>query len=90
MLSFCFISEDFCKDKEDGDYADPDNPSGYISCSGKITYKRPCPAGLTWNADKKYCDWPSNVRKYQSHDAKRPVQPQRKIKTQHGIHEAVI
>ncbi|XP_078347888.1 uncharacterized protein LOC144632995 [Oculina patagonica] len=70
--------DDFCKGKQDGDYADPSNPAGYISCSGGITYRRPCTPGLVWNAEKKICDWPSNVKKYQSHDTtfQRPVQPQ--------------
>ena len=44
-----FFTADFCAGKKDGDYADPSNPSGYISCSGGITYRRKCPAGLVWN-----------------------------------------
>lgn len=64
---------DFCKGKEDGDYADPNNPSGYISCSGGITYKRPCPGGLVWNKEKKICDWPQ--RKAQVLDVTTNHQP---------------
>lgn len=53
---------EFCKGKDDGDYGDPDNPSGYISCSGGVTYKRKCPSGLVWNEKGKYCDWPKNLK----------------------------
>ena len=51
------FTADFCAGKKDGDYADPSNPSGYISCSGGITYRRKCPAGLVWNDTKKICYW---------------------------------
>lgn len=53
---------DFCKGKEDGDYGDPDNPSGYISCSGGVTHKRKCPQGFVWNEEGKYCDWPKKLK----------------------------
>ena len=65
---YLLISKDFCKGKEDGDYADPDNPSGYITCSGGIAYKRSCAGGLVWNAEKKICDWPYNVKDYKPQD----------------------
>ena len=66
-----FISKDICKGEGDGDYADPDNPSGYITCSGGIASKRPCPGNeLVWNAEKKICDWPYNVKGYKPQDTK--------------------
>ena len=86
-----YLYIDFCKGKQDGDYADPSNPSGYITCSKGITYKRSCVPGLVWNAEKKICDWPSNVKKYQSHDMtyQRPLPPQGPL-VQKGIRIQVL
>ena len=55
MISF---TTDFCEDKEDGDYADPNNPEGYITCLRGIAYPKDCAADLVWNDDLKVCDWP--------------------------------
>ena len=38
-----------------------------------MTYKRPCPAGLVWNKEKKVCDWP--VREYQFYNVKTDYPP---------------
>lgn len=51
-----------CRGKHNGDYADPDNSYGFISCSNGIAYHMPCPAGLKFNAVYDKCDWPHNVK----------------------------
>ena len=60
LLLACFILG-FCKDRDDGNYRDPDNCFGFITCSNYMTYKRHCPAGLKYNQAKDWCDWPKNV-----------------------------
>ncbi|KAK3735050.1 hypothetical protein QZH41_001733 [Actinostola sp. cb2023] len=47
-----------CLGKNNGDYPDPDNCKGYITCSNGLTYRRPCPGELKWSRTKKRCDWP--------------------------------
>ena len=77
-ISFKIIylfTADFCAGKKGGDYADPSNPSGYISCSGGITYERNCPAGLVWNDTKKICDWAQKGQ-----DAKAAYRPPEPVK----------
>ena len=50
-----------CQGKADGNYKDPNNCYGYISCSNGITYHMPCPAELKYNKQTDRCDWPDNV-----------------------------
>ncbi|XP_043925105.1 acidic mammalian chitinase-like isoform X2 [Protopterus annectens] len=50
--------DDFCKDKPDGTYANPDDKTTYYVCSGGVTYKMNCPPGLEFNEDCSCCDWP--------------------------------
>ncbi|EDO34779.1 predicted protein, partial [Nematostella vectensis] len=50
-----------CKNRADGNYPHPDFCKMYIACSNGIAYEMPCPAGLNWNDEKKYCDWPFNA-----------------------------
>ena len=52
------LFSDFCDDKEDGFYADPTDPSGYIRCVGGITYFAECPDGLVWVEEELSCDYP--------------------------------
>lgn len=51
------VGPDFCKDKSNGDYSDPSNSCGYVTCSNGITYQRDCPDGLAWNNQGGYCDF---------------------------------
>ena len=67
------FTADFCAGIKDGDYADPSNPSGYISCSGGITYRRKCPAGLVWNDTKKI--WTRRQKRQDAQAAYRPLEP---------------
>ena len=73
IKTFFFL--DFCKGKETGNYANPDDPSGYITCVNGITYKRKCPQGLVWNNEKKVCDWPSHRDATAVKKPLKPVQP---------------
>ncbi|KAF3693503.1 Chondroitin proteoglycan 2 Precursor [Channa argus] len=50
---------EFCKGKGNGNYANPDNPNSYITCSNGLTYVRDCPAGLIFRESLKICDWPT-------------------------------
>ncbi|XP_055885848.1 chitinase-3-like protein 1 [Biomphalaria glabrata] len=56
-------SDSMCSDLglSDGNYADPNSCSTFISCSGLVTYIMPCPAGLVYNVKYDYCDWSYNV-----------------------------
>ncbi|KAK2548806.1 Chitin-binding domain protein cbd-1 [Acropora cervicornis] len=49
--------QEFCKNKSDGDYADPNNRYGFITCSGGLTYYRNCPANLRFNQTLDECVW---------------------------------
>mmetsp|Transcript_25255 Transcript_25255/g.41092 ORF Transcript_25255/g.41092 Transcript_25255/m.41092 type:complete len:303 (+) Transcript_25255:102-1010(+) len=51
-----------CRGKPNGDYKDPNNCYGFISCSNGIAYYMQCPAGLRFNAALDKCDWPKNVK----------------------------
>lgn len=50
----------FCEDKADGTYAHPEDCGQFIYCGadGLIEAAMECPAGLLWNDDGQYCDWP--------------------------------
>ncbi|KAK0046289.1 chitotriosidase-1, partial [Biomphalaria pfeifferi] len=56
-------SDSMCSDLglSDGNYADPNSCSTFISCSGLVTSIMPCPAGLVYNVKFDYCDWSYNV-----------------------------
>ncbi|KAJ7365193.1 hypothetical protein OS493_007844 [Desmophyllum pertusum] len=62
----CFIEPtsgaEFCEDKADGNYKDPDNCYGFITCANQITYFRSCPEGLMYNEKTDQCDYPENVQ----------------------------
>ncbi|XP_068727246.1 mucin-like protein [Montipora capricornis] len=45
----------FCKGKWNGDYTDPNNPFGFITCSNGLIYYRNCPAGLRFNQAQDKC-----------------------------------
>ncbi|XP_029193720.2 thrombospondin-1-like [Acropora millepora] len=47
----------FCDGKRDGDYANPSNCYGFISCSGGIAYDKPCAPGLKFNERIDACDY---------------------------------
>ena len=53
-----------CTGKPNGNYKDPGNCYGFISCSNQIAYYMPCPAGLKYNEVHDKCDWPKNVNCY--------------------------
>ena len=69
LFSFSLLSAsasmagEFCAGKSDGNYADPDDCSQFISCAagGLIEATMSCPGGLQWNDEGLYCDWPENV-----------------------------
>ena len=53
-----------CTNQPNGDYQSCHGCHMYITCSNGISYdKRPCPASLVWNDDKKWCDWTSSTCK---------------------------
>ncbi|XP_029193719.1 thrombospondin-2-like [Acropora millepora] len=47
----------FCDGKRDGDYANPSNCYGFISCSRGIAYDMSCPPGLKFNERTDACDY---------------------------------
>ena len=51
----------FCSGLPDGDYKDPANCYGYISCSDGLTNYKDCPTGLRYNYTINQCDWPAHV-----------------------------
>jgi len=60
QMRFCYkppCPRQFCKNKSDGDYADPNNRYGFITCSGGLTYYRNCPANLRFNQTLDECVW---------------------------------
>lgn len=62
FLNFlCSAAISFCSGLPDGNYKDPNNCYGFISCSNGLTYKMDCPAGLRYNYTIDQCDWPVNV-----------------------------
>ena len=46
----------------DGSFADPDDCSSYYQCwgAGKFYTRNTCAAGLVFNPNHQYCDWPDN------------------------------
>lgn len=57
-----FTCVDFCKDKEAGNHADPDNCYGFIMCDvAGNAHEMDCPTGLAFNPSLLVCDWPENV-----------------------------
>eukprot|EP00794_Sanderia_malayensis_P003439 gene3439-3934_t len=52
---------DFCKDKESGIYANPNDCTTYFQCANKRTFKKNCAPGLHFNAKIKNCDYPKNA-----------------------------
>ena len=57
----CSAAMSFCSGLPNGNYKDPNNCYGFISCSNGLTYKMDCPAGLRYNYTINQCDWPANV-----------------------------
>ena len=57
----CFAAISFCSGLPNGNYKDPNNCYGFISCSNGLTYHMDCPAGLRYNYTINQCDWPANV-----------------------------
>uniref|UniRef100_A0ABM5G6A4 chitinase n=1 Tax=Pogona vitticeps TaxID=103695 RepID=A0ABM5G6A4_9SAUR len=53
-------TEDFCKDKPNGNYEYPPDPHKFISCSNGYTYIMDCPAGLVYNPALDRCEQPSS------------------------------
>ena len=56
------IDEEFCNEKADGYYRNPDTCFGYIACSGGIAHEMRCAEGLMFNKDKNVCDDPENTK----------------------------
>ncbi|KXJ12755.1 Chitotriosidase-1 [Exaiptasia diaphana] len=52
----------YCSGKGNGNYPDPDNCNGYISCVHSRIVKMPCPKGLVWSDSVKRCEWPSKAK----------------------------
>ncbi len=40
---------DFCENKADGNYWNPEGLETYIACSNQLAYVMPCPAGLLYD-----------------------------------------
>ena len=59
---FLFSGGGFCHGKTNGNYRDPDNCYGFITCSNQIAYKMDCNSGLKYNEKIDQCDWPQNVQ----------------------------
>ena len=51
----------FCTDKNDGLYSHDKDCSLFYQCHQGETYVKNCPAGLHFNQNHQYCDWPANV-----------------------------
>lgn len=49
---------EFCKDKPDGIYANPDDKTTFYVCAGGRTYLKVCGAGTVFNDSCKCCAWP--------------------------------
>ena len=61
-FAFFFSENGFCAGKANGNYRDPDNCYGFISCSNQIAKKMNCSIFLKYNEKKDECDWPWNVQ----------------------------
>ena len=56
LFTFFLASEtSFCGDKANGNYQAPSSCQGYIACSNGVTSHVACPAGQTFDTDKKIC-----------------------------------
>lgn len=55
------MDKDFCLDRNNGNYADPYDCSGYYTCLSGQTKKENCPKTLRYNYNTGECDWPANV-----------------------------
>ncbi|XP_067375688.1 chondroitin proteoglycan 2-like [Channa argus] len=53
--------DQFCNGKKNGDYANPNDPNSYITCSNGLTYVRYCQAGLIFRESLDICDWPTTT-----------------------------
>ncbi|XP_046457724.1 zingipain-2-like isoform X2 [Daphnia pulex] len=53
--------ENFCTNRSDGNYANPNECQSYISCSNGSAYKMNCPSGLAFNEKYNSCDYSYNV-----------------------------
>jgi len=51
----------FCSDKNDGLYSHDKDCTLFYKCFQGNTYVMNCPAGLHFNQNQQYCDWPANV-----------------------------
>jgi len=51
-----------CKGLSSGIYAHPTDCGKFFECNGARATVKSCPPGLKFNASKKYCDWPQNVK----------------------------
>ena len=56
-----FSGVGFCDGKANGNYRDPDNCYGYISCASQMTTPVDCPGNQKYNEAKDKCDYPENV-----------------------------
>ncbi|KAK2159325.1 hypothetical protein NP493_1727g00037 [Ridgeia piscesae] len=50
-----------CVGLRDGNYQDCFSCHWYVSCSGGIYYRRPCPFPLVWDDRRKRCLWDSRT-----------------------------
>ncbi|XP_068709857.1 uncharacterized protein [Montipora foliosa] len=48
--------------KASGYFPDPSDCAKFIICAGKKTFYQNCPPGLLFNKNKRFCDWPHNVK----------------------------
>ena len=62
VLLLFLLGLGFCDGKSNGDYRDPGNCYGFVTCSNGTPYKMKCPSTLKFNDQTKRCDWPQNVQ----------------------------
>lgn len=53
--------KDFCKERANGNFANPENCATFITCAHKTTWVMNCPLNLKYDAGKDQCDYPENV-----------------------------
>ncbi|XP_029291330.1 acidic mammalian chitinase-like [Cottoperca gobio] len=51
----------FCDGKDDGHYANPDDPNSFHQCANKITYTKNCAVGLIFKQSCTCCDFPDSA-----------------------------